>query len=883
MVPSFVRRVILLLGVMLLMAAGPTQSADRSITDQRFGVPGDTVQPADQTGMNQLLEPYSAPAADLQMLNPFEQPIGGKGRLLMPVRGAEDGATGKRPAGEQAADGKTIKDQLPLKESQESTGPAKRRDQGVVPPVVSSALEKQIGSDDLLAPNRVTDGNPAKDLQQFGYTFFRDASYASAQDLPVSADYLLASGDSLVVTVWGAVNGTYEVSINRSGEIVIPKIGPVKLAGLPFGAVREVLKNRLAHIYREFDVSVSMGRLRTIKVYVVGEVHAPGDYSISGLATVINALGAAGGPTKNGSLRNIRVRRAAGGEEQVDLYEFFTRGDKSRDIRLQSGDAIFVPVIGRVAAIAGNVKRPAIYELKDERSLRDLIALAEGVTVTGNLQRVQISRVIANDKKSVLDINLDPQRTGKSVYELAAGVAISDMDVVRVFAISGLLRGHVRIIGHVERPGYFACVPGQRISSVLTGDQLLPEYHAETLEITRLVPPDLHPEKRLVSLKGVLAKDPQHDLQLQEFDTLRVFSRWDLEERLTVRVSGEVQQPGEYRYFTGMTVRDLLVQAGNPKASAYLRSAEVSRLNRSEAQVRLEPHTIDLAAAVRGDVAHNLVLAPYDELNVRRIPNWSDEKERYVTLVGEFMFPGTYPVYKGERLSSVIARAGGFSENAYLPGAKFTRETVRKLQQQRLDESLQRAQEEVIKKQSNIMAVAASKEELESTKATLEGLERSINLLRGKKAEGRVIIRIASQEKLKGSVYDVEVEGGDSLYIPSDPASVNVLGSVYNPTTVLYEPFSSVNDYLQRVGGVTKDGDADEIYLVKADGTVFSRQQASSFFFFDSFGSRIVESGDTIVIPQKIERVAWLRDIKDLTTIISQIAISAGTVILGLR
>jgi protein involved in polysaccharide export with SLBB domain len=231
----------------------------------------------------------------------------------------------------------------------------------------------------------------------------------------------------------------------------------------------------------------------------------------------------------------------------------------------------------------------------------------------------------------------------------------------------------------------------------------------------------------------------------------------------------------------------------------------------------------------------------------------------------------------------VIARAGGFNNNAYLPGIKFTRETVRKLQQQRLDESLQRAQEEVIKKQSNIMAVAASKEELESTKATLEALERSINLLKGKKAEGRVIISIASLEKLKGSMYDVEVEGGDSLFVPPDPASVNVLGSVYNPTTALYEPARSVNYYLDKVGGVTKDGDSDEIYLVKANGTVFSRQQASSFLFFDSFGSHTVESGDTIVIPQKIERTAWLRDIKDITTIISQIAISAGTVFLGLR
>ncbi len=553
---------------------------------------------------------------------------------------------------------------------------------------VPSPLERQVGADELLSPSRTKPANLAKNIQQFGYSFFRETKFAADRNLPVTADYLLAPGDTLVVTVWGAVNGTYEVPINRSGEVAIPKVGPVKLAGLPFGSVRDVLKNRLASIYRNFDLSVNMGRLRTIKVYVVGEVAAPGDYSVSGLGTVINALGAAGGPTKNGSLRNIKVRRAAGGEEPVDLYDFFTNGDKSRDIRLQSGDTIFVPVIGRVVAVAGNVKRPAIYELKHEQTLKEVLSLAEGITATGNLQQVQISRTEANAKKSVIDLNLDPLKAGKPLDELAAAVKINDLDVVRVYGISGLLRGHVKISGHVERQGYYAIAPGQRISGVLAADNLLPEYHTELLEITRLVPPDLHREKLLLKLSAALAKDPAHDIELKEFDTLRVFSRWDLEERLTVRVNGEVQQPGQYRHYSGMTVRDLLVQAGNPKASAFLKNAEISRLSLRNERAQMEPITINLDEVLKGDPAHNLVLAPFDELNVRRIPNWATEKDRYVKLSGEFVFPGTYPIYRGERLSSVIARAGGFTDKAYLPGAKYTREIVRKLQQQRLDESM---------------------------------------------------------------------------------------------------------------------------------------------------------------------------------------------------
>jgi len=292
---------------------------------------------------------------------------------------------------------------------------------------------------------------------------------------------------------------------------------------------------------------------------------------------------------------------------------------------------------------------------------------------------------------------------------------------------------------------------------------------------------------------------------------------------------------------------------------------------------------IDLEEALKGNPAHNLTLEPFDELIVRRIPNWTEAKDRYVTLTGEFVFPGVYPVYKGERLSAVIARAGGFTDKAYPKGAKFTRESVRKIQQQRMDEALVRAQEDVISKKTTSLSTAASKEEVEAAKATLEGLERSIAILKTKKAEGRVIIQLAAPEKLKGTPYDVELVGGDALYVPFDPKSVNVLGNVYNPTTSLYEPRKDVAYYLDRVGGPTSDGDEDEMYLVKADGTVYSNNQASSFFFHNGFLSTNVDSGDTLVVPQKIERTAWLRNIKDITTIISQIALSAGTVFLGLR
>lgn len=745
-----------------------------------------------------------------------------------------------------------------------------------------SAIEKLISVDEIIEAGEVEDEKPTRTLAQFGYSYFQNLSLLPQIDIQVSPDYLVGPGDSLVLTVWGSIEGSYELPVSSGGEVILPRVGPVRVAGLPFGKLPDVFRVNLGKVFRDFDLAVNMGKLRTNKISVIGEVAAPGDYTVSSLATVLNALSAAGGPTKNGSLRKITIRRTGMAEETIDLYDFFMSGDKRKDVRLSSGDTIFVPVIGRIAAVAGNVKRPAIYELKNETTLKDLVGLAEGVTATGYLQRVQISRVVPNQKKQVLDLNLDPGQTGKTFEELAAAIPVQDMDIVKVFPINRLLRNHFKLEGHLERPGSYALKPGLRISSVLNHQLLLPEY-APTIEVTRLYPPSLEPRKIQLDLEKALAGDPEQDLEIKEFDSIKLFSRWELQEMRRVRVFGEVQAPGEYQLFTDMTVRDLLLQAGNPTTAAYLKNAEISRMSIHEEKAQLQPIVINLEEALKGSPKHNITLQPFDELTVRRIPNWTEAMDRYVTLSGEFVFPGVYPIYKGESLSSVIARAGGFTDKAYPRGAKFTRETVRKLQQQRMDEALERAQEVVLSKKSAVISAAASKEELDATKASMDALERTIQILKTKKAEGRMIISLSSEDKLLGSPSNVELAGGDALFIPPNPESVNVLGNVYNPTTALYEPRRNVRYYLDKVGGPTSEGDTDEMYLVKADGTVFSRNQASSFLFYNGFFSAPVDSGDTIVVPQKLEHSAWLRDIRDITTIISQIAISAGTVFLGLR
>ena len=802
------------------------------------------------------------PGAGLQQGQPSAQ------QLTPKVQGSGQPAPGTtaQPAGSQ------------LQVMEGDAGEAKDAEGKRNEPVEPSALERAMGEAPVTAESSVAQPYGVGQLTQFGYNFFRtDADPLAAQtDVPVGPDYVLGPGDRLLLTLWGSIDGVYEAEANRSGEIVLPKVGAVKVAGQRYGELPSLLKKTLSRIFKDFQLNVNMGKLRSVKVYVVGEVTSPGDYNVSSLSTLISALSAAGGPTKNGSLRNIRINRNGKVIETVDLYDFFLKGDQGKDVRLQHGDTVLVPVIGKVAGVAGNVRRPAIYELKGESTLRDLLALSGGINPTGYLQRVQMYRVQAHDKKVVTDFSLD--LSGKSTDEITAGIPIQDLDLVKVLSIDSVLRGYVRLEGHVVRPGDYALKPGTRVSSLIQSDTLLPEYHAAAGQIIRLFPPDLHPEVIFFDVSRAMQGEPGHDLELKEFDRVKIFAKREMEETPFVKVSGEVQKPGEFRYMENMTVRDLLMQAGNFKLSAYLKNAEITRIKRTGDAVSSYSLTIDLERALAGG-EDNLKLQPFDELTVRRIPNWAEATDRYVTLKGEFVFPGTYPISKGERLSSVIARAGGFTDLAYLKGTRFTRESARKLQQQRMDEALDKTQEDIIKLQTNMSQIASSPEEVASSKTTLEGLMRSVEILKAKKAEGRVLLEIASLKELEKSIYDVELQGGDQLTVPSDPGGVNVIGDVYNQNTIVTQRGKSVEWYLNQVGGATGDADLDSVYVVKVDGSVISQANSSNFLFYNSFWGKPLDSGDTVIVPRQYEKTAWLRNIKDIAQIIGNIAVTAGVII----
>jgi protein involved in polysaccharide export with SLBB domain len=778
------------------------------------------------------------------------------------------------------------REQLALYKSDEIRAvPLPAEDQG-------SHLEKAFSKKTLTLMDKSERDPFVRELRQFGYDFFKNSAQtlASMDSLPVGNDYILGPGDTLSLNLWGAVNSRRELTVDRNGEVMIPNVGMIKVWGLTYEQGKDVINKAIGRYYKNYEMSLTLGRLRTIQVFVVGEVEAPGSYPVSSLATVINALSAAGGPARNGSLRSIKVTRAGQAPLDVDLYDMFLSGDRSKDIRLQNGDTIFVPVIGPVVAVAGEVRRPAIYELKGSATLPEVLKMAGGVAASGYTGRIQVERVADNSSR----VALDYEPKDGSIDAALGTVQVQDRDMVKVFPVQEATRQVVSLKGNVVRPGEYQYRKGMRLTDLIPGFQdLLPESYLESVEITRLAAPDFHRELLTANLRRAVGGSESDNILLQEQDSVKVFSRWEMEERPQVSVNGSVVNPGTYSFYPGMTVRDLITAAGSPKRNAYLETGELSRIVVTGDKANPSRLSLNLAKALAGDPDNNLPLQSDDVLIVRSVTDWFDASDKFIKLKGEVRFPGVYSVARGERLSSVIERAGGYTERAYLRGAKFLRRSVRETQQKRMDEIVVRTEKEILQKQASLTSLAASKEELEATKASLDGLMKSVELMKTVKAEGRVVIRLAALEKLQKSSFDVVVEGGDELEVPARPSVVNVMGQVYNPISFVHQPEASdLGSYLKRAGGPTNDADTSEMYVIKADGTVFSRQQ-SSFglhwsdddrrWTFGSFTASALEPGDTLVVPQKIERIAWMREIKDITQILANVALTAGTILIGLR
>jgi protein involved in polysaccharide export with SLBB domain len=717
-------------------------------------------------------------------------------------------------------------------------------------------------------------------LKQFGYDFFAHPKGTFVPDkmAPAGPDYVVGPGDRLLINTWGSIEGNHEVVVGRNGEIVLPKVGTVSIWGQSFSAAKETIRKQIARYYTNFDLSVSMAGLRTIQVFLVGEVASPGTYSVSSLSTVLTALVEAGGPAKTGSLRNIQLRRGGQLIETVDFYDFLINGDNSHDRTLQAGDTIFVPVVGPLVGVAGDVRRPAVYELQPGETLQTALDLAGGLNSTAFVAKVQIERVDSHTRRFVMDVDLN--QSG------ALAMPVQDQDLVKVPSISLIQGSYVRLTGYVSRPGQYQFTPGMRVADlILPYGNLLPMYYPKMAEILRLDPPEYRPSKLTIDLSLALAGDPDNNLKLQEFDELRIFSRDQMEEIPEVRISGAIQQPGAYRLFEGMTVRDLVLAAGNLGEDAYLADAELTQYFQMGKGTRSERLTLELGKAIQGDPVHNLQLRSGDHLLVRTIPEFN--RKYRVKVEGKVLFPGTYTVARGEKLSSVLERAGGFEEGAYLRGAIFTRESVAAVVRERTQRLIQQEEASIIRISSEMAQGAFSQEDVLAAQNLLVSRQQLLDKLKETPVIGRMVVRLTPLEQFRGSEHDIPLMNGDTITIPQTPNSVSVLGEVYNPTTITYNPGRTASFYLSMVGGPNDNANDDEMFIVRADGSVYSQKQGGGSFGWDKTHNRWISGGfesvemypgDTILVPQQFRRTDWMKEMKDVTTIIYQIALGAAAV-----
>lgn len=719
-------------------------------------------------------------------------------------------------------------------------------------------------------------------LKPYGYDLFDNSrsAFAPVADAPVPAGYVIGFGDRLNVQLYGGnQNRTHRLTVNRDGTISFPELGPIPVGGLTFNAARERIEERVAQQMIGVRASVSMGETRSIQILVTGEAQRQGSYTVDGLATMITALFASGGVNEIGSLRDIQLKRRGEIVSRLDLYDLLIRGDTRNDASLLPGDVIFIPPVGPTVAVDGEVRRPAIYELRGETSVADVVRIAGGLTPEADTTRTSLTR-IEGEGRVVVDVNLASSGGGQRV---------GNGDVLRIARLRPQIDG-VELTGFVHRPGPVAWRDGLRLSQVISSvDELPPNADLGYILVRRESGPDRRVSVHSADLNAALAAPGSAaDLPLQRRDRIIVFELAPGRERIIaglleelrlqaglarpteiVQVGGRVKVPGEVPLEPGMRASDLLRAGGGLDAAAFGGEAELTRYTLNQAgERRVELIPIDLDALRRGDATVDFPLQSEDHLIVKETPDWSERES--ATLRGEVRFPGTYPIRRGETLRQVLERAGGLTTLAFPEGSAFTRRDLREIEQQQLDRLAERTRAELAS-----LALQAANAGQASAAEALQSGQALLAQLQSVRATGRFIIDLPGLlADGPGSERDVLLRDGDELYIPKFRQEVSVIGEVQNATSHLYLPKLRRDDYLAMSGGTTKKADRGLIYVVRADGRVATR---SASRFSRSYNVAI-KPGDTIVVPLDTERMPRLPFWQAVTQILYNLAVSVAAV-----
>lgn len=712
-------------------------------------------------------------------------------------------------------------------------------------------------------------------LPIYGQDLFQawPSTFAPVDGLPAPPDYLVGPGDELWVRGWGQIEVDVRAVVSRDGTISIPRVGVVPVSGVRFQDLPGHLKAAVGKLYRNFDLSVSMGRLRSIQVFVLGHARRPGLYTVSALSTLVNALFASAGPSPTGSMRRIQLRRGEKLLGELDLYDVLLRGDKSRDLRLQPGDVIFIPPAGPMVAVAGRVKLPALYELREPApSLGEVIGYAGGTTTTAATHGLALERI-------------DPSR-GRVAQELpwneaALSVPLRDGDVVQVRPISQKFDNAVTLRGAVAQPTRSEWRKGLTVADLIPDPKaLIPEAYWERAASRAHEAPRGYWERVAAREKAKEERRAREEkLALLRGEPAKAAEAAAAEKaEPDLGPAGERKAPGAV---LGPNAPSEL--EGHQRTSVDMILDEVNwdyavveRLDRATLEPRLLPFHLR-KAVIDKDPAQNLLLEPGDVVTVfsqRDIRAPSEKRTYYVRVEGEVQSPGVYQVKPGETLRQLVARAGGLTRNAYLFGAEFTREGLRREQQARLEEVANRAEKELDAAASERLA-RGSVEDANATRVQLENQKAAIARMRALRATGRMVLEVEPEAAAVAALPDIVLEDGDRLLVPPRGSTVSVYGSVYNQTAFVHRASKTIGDYLDQAGGPTRQADSGSTYVLRADGSVISKRQAG---WLSAFGSRTLMPNDAIVVPEDYAPTSWVKELRDWSQIFYQFGLGVAAI-----
>jgi protein involved in polysaccharide export with SLBB domain len=745
-------------------------------------------------------------------------------------------------------------------------------------------------------------------LPIFGADLFRrvPSTFAPLDLTPVPSDYVIGPNDQLRIHVWGQVNFQTTIRVDRGGEIFLPQVGSVHVAGMPFSALDAHLRGAIGRIYHNFDLTVDVGQIRAVQVYMAGQARRPGVYTVSSLSTLADALFASGGPTVQGSLRDIQVRRNGAIITDFDLYDLLIHGDKTKDVKLQSEDVIYIPAVGPQVAVTGSVRSPGIYEMRQGETLARLLDSAGGATSVASGARVSIERIEEHRDRHAMEVAYD-----------ATGLAtpLADGDLVRVYSIEPVYRKTVILRGNIANPGRFAWHAGMHVSDLIPDKESLitRNYWWKRAQLG-LPAPEFEPS---YGMDNLMQPADGHAVSLDRSmqDARSAANRSNNQQGQSTGMPGQSAGPNtgpQSQSQPQSQPGDQTDQSGNPSdqsggtqnalpdqhaASASIAAAQnspnsqlvrpnqrtdvkalapeidwdyavIERINRETLKTVLIP--FDLGKLVmQHDGSQDLALEAGDVVSIFsgadiRLP--LAHQTKFVRLDGEIAHAGIYTVEPGETLRHLVERAGGVTPDAYLYGSEFTRESTRIIQQARIDEYVQS------------LAMRIQRTELASGAANQANQPDLISTLRRIRATGRVVLRFTPESKSTGTIPDIALEDGDRFVIPPVPATVNIVGAVYDQNSFLYTRNRKVGAYLRMAGGANRDADRKREFIVRADGEVESRAQIGGSVWSGSgseFSKLRIDPGDSIVVPDKTFKPNNLTNIINAAQGIGNLAIDA--------